>query len=87
MASKWETTPILLKHGDKDYGILDIVYAPDNSIYFTWSSSRKRIIFGLGQRLEHCILFVHRLWCLQCVRSDIDRILLENFLYFLSNYS
>lgn len=50
MASKWETTPILLKHGDKDYGILDIVYAPDNSIYFTFPSSRKRIISEFNEK-------------------------------------
>ena len=50
MANKWETTPILLKYKGKDYGILDIVYAPDNSIYFTFPSSRKRIISEFDEK-------------------------------------
>lgn len=39
-----EVTPILIKDLNKDYRIANIIFSPNNSIYFTFPSTKKRII-------------------------------------------
>ncbi len=44
MSKVMETTPILIKDNDKVYRIANIIYSSDNSIYFVFPSSKKRLI-------------------------------------------
>lgn len=50
MSKTMEVTPILIKDDDKVYRILNIIFSSDNSIYFAFPSSKKRIISTFNEK-------------------------------------